>query len=379
MRKRGISAVIATVLIILITVTTVTILWVIVIPMVTDSLVFSSLEGRVTIVTSGGYTFYDASRGIASVQVKRGMDDGVIGGVKVIFSFGGDSVSSSVAAPEPGNTVVYVFDVGGRGAPDSVAVAPIFVVGDREKEGGVSSEVSIREGTAADVGFVYELGRDYEFSTAGFSGLVSWWRLEGDANDAVGDNDGALIGDVDCSVVGRYGNGCSFDGDADWIEIPDDDSLDVINEITISMWLYQLEESLAGGNAITKDATYKLGPENQATDPLYPSYQMRVQTAVGGWGSYLSSNSATTLNQWVHIVGTYDSSTNTSRIYINGNLDAQSTTGITGPLESNTENLFIGRGGSWVPYFKGIIDEPMIFNRALSENEVRGLYELDLS
>jgi len=67
MSKRGISAVVATVLIILITVAGVAIIWVGVLPILRESLVFEELEGRVSVVGTGGYTIYDSSRGIASV------------------------------------------------------------------------------------------------------------------------------------------------------------------------------------------------------------------------------------------------------------------------------------------------------------------------
>ena len=64
MNKRGVSAVVATVLIILITVASVTIFWGAIIPMTKGNLDFSSLEGKVSVLTSGGYTYYDSDTGI---------------------------------------------------------------------------------------------------------------------------------------------------------------------------------------------------------------------------------------------------------------------------------------------------------------------------
>ena len=92
MKKRGISAVVATVLIILITVAAVTIIWAAIIPMINDQLDFSALEGRVSVVTSKGYTFYDASEEVVSVQVKREVDDGVMNRVRIVFDVDGNSV-----------------------------------------------------------------------------------------------------------------------------------------------------------------------------------------------------------------------------------------------------------------------------------------------
>ena len=86
MNKRGISAIVATVLIILITVAAVTIIWGTVIPMVRDNLDFSSLEGRVSVVTSEGYTYYDSDNESASIQVKRDPDEGVMNRIRITFT-----------------------------------------------------------------------------------------------------------------------------------------------------------------------------------------------------------------------------------------------------------------------------------------------------
>ena len=179
MGKRGISAIVATVLIILVTVAAVTILWAAVIPMVSDALVFSDLEGRVSVLSSGGYTFYDADKDVASVQVKRDVDEGVISRVRISFDFGGSSVSSTVVAPESGATKVYLFDLGGRGVPSGVSVAPVFAVGEREKVGSVMSTVDVGEGVSSGRGAVYGLGEEYEDDGSCFEILG--------AGDSVGD------------------------------------------------------------------------------------------------------------------------------------------------------------------------------------------------
>lgn len=161
MRKRGISAVVATVLIILITVAAVTLVWQAIIPMIKDNLDFSSLEGRVEIVTSGGYTFYDADTKMASVQVKRGMDDVEMDRINIIFSIDGNSFSSSVVAPAPGNTKTYVFDMSAYDEPQRVSVSPIFIVGGKEKMGSVTSEKKFNEGSVGNTSVVYDVNREY--------------------------------------------------------------------------------------------------------------------------------------------------------------------------------------------------------------------------
>ncbi|MCK5449611.1 hypothetical protein KAI32_01995 [Candidatus Pacearchaeota archaeon] len=163
MNKRGISAIVATVLIILVTVAGVTIVWAAIIPLIQQSFEFSELEGRVSVVSSGGYTSYDADKKLAMVQVKRDVDDEVMESIKILFSVNGSSFGSSVPAPESGLTKVYTFDLSDYGEPDSVKVVPIFVVGNTEKEGSVTSDVRMSKGVISEVAdIVYELGGDYQ-------------------------------------------------------------------------------------------------------------------------------------------------------------------------------------------------------------------------
>ncbi|MFH0711678.1 MAG: hypothetical protein V1889_00975, partial [archaeon] len=144
LNKSGISAIVATVLIILITVAGVSIIWVGVLPMVRESFDFQELDGRVSVLSSGGYTVYDPMREVATVQVKREVDEGVMERIKVSFSIDGNSVSSTVVAPDSGQTKVYAFDLSGYGVPDSVAASPIFVgKNGAEKEGSVTSTANL--------------------------------------------------------------------------------------------------------------------------------------------------------------------------------------------------------------------------------------------
>jgi FlaG/FlaF family flagellin (archaellin) len=70
--KKGISAIVATVLIILITVAAVTIIWAAIIPMIQDTLPDEeAFETRSSVITSGGYTAYDSSTGVLFVQVEQ--------------------------------------------------------------------------------------------------------------------------------------------------------------------------------------------------------------------------------------------------------------------------------------------------------------------
>lgn len=120
--------------------------------MVKENLYFEDSDMRLSVVTSGGYTVYDAASHIMSVQVQRGADDGELSGMKIIINFEGNSYSEIKDAPAPNEMKTYTFDLSGYSVvPVSVSVAPIFVRGEKVIEGEVSSEVDILEGTISEL------------------------------------------------------------------------------------------------------------------------------------------------------------------------------------------------------------------------------------
>ncbi|MBU2576620.1 MAG: right-handed parallel beta-helix repeat-containing protein [Nanoarchaeota archaeon] len=151
MDKRGISAVVATVLIILITVVAMTIIWAVIIPLINDNLGFQDPNARLYVSTSGGYTFY--KDGCLYVQVKRGNDDANMAGFEIILTTNGNSETykyGPLYVPAPNQAIVIKIWVIPK--PDYVTIVPIFLEGDSLKRGAESSKVEIDDGTATDVG-----------------------------------------------------------------------------------------------------------------------------------------------------------------------------------------------------------------------------------
>jgi hypothetical protein len=154
--KRGISAIVATVMIMLITVAAVTIVWSVLIPMINDNMNLEGESVQLDVVGESGYTAYDPNSGLVSVQVERGSDDETIDEIEIIISFEGTTVITTVPAPEPGQLRTYTINVASQvaiyGEPYSVTVAPIYLGGE---VGSASSSEEIPEGTVQDDGEVY--------------------------------------------------------------------------------------------------------------------------------------------------------------------------------------------------------------------------------
>jgi hypothetical protein len=91
---------------------------------------------------------------------------------------------------------------------------------------------------------------------------------------------------------------------------------------------------------------------------------------------YALFSGATTVkaDTWYHVAMTYDGIS--LKQYVNGQLDGS--TSATGPILSGPLPLTMGCvGGGW--YFRGRIDELSLYNRALSQTEVQGIYDAGTS
>jgi hypothetical protein len=78
---------------------------------------------------------------------------------------------------------------------------------------------------------------------------------------------------------------------------------------------------------------------------------------------------------WHHVVGVADSSNLILKLYVDGNLVATSSYG--GSTQIGNSELNIGRNpGATFQVFNGVIDEVRIYNRALSAEEVKILYNI---
>ena len=80
------------------------------------------------------------------------------------------------------------------------------------------------------------------------------------------------------------------------------------------------------------------------------------------------------LNQWYHIVATYDNSTETFAIYVNGKKQNSKIMPGFGTIGTNTRSLFLGGYRAVDYWLEGKMDELAIWNRALTTTEAKVLY-----
>ncbi|RKU38835.1 hypothetical protein C6496_04840 [Candidatus Poribacteria bacterium] len=177
-------------------------------------------------------------------------------------------------------------------------------------------------------------------------------------------NDGELMGPK--WGEGNPDGGLVFEGNGprDFVEIPDSDSLDVPEGLTVEMWMYLEAWSTAGGTGATKELAYKVGPRSDK------KVLIRMTTGALAWGAaVVAGKTDVPLKKWTHIAGTYDAKSGEGKIYIDGALDGEGKIG--GEIVPNNDVLWLGRGAG--PFLHGRMDEVRISNIARSQPEIQEL------
>ncbi|MFA7171216.1 MAG: LamG domain-containing protein [Candidatus Paceibacterota bacterium] len=214
-------------------------------------------------------------------------------------------------------------------------------------------------------------------------GLVGYWNMEEGSGQTVydvsGNNNNGTLGSsssVDSSdpafgsghdSSGENGTGMVFDGVDDYVNCGNDESLDITDAITVSVWVKRNEEVFGSYDGIVA----RSGRQYALKGVLGTK---KVSFFVRDDATYSASSQTSDLepNAWYHVVGVYEDSTDIFNIYVNGILDVEDTTGRS-MHSSPSEFLYIGRElGDYS--FNGSIDDVRIYNRALSEDEIRQLY-----
>ena len=153
------------------------------------------------------------------------------------------------------------------------------------------------------------------------------------------------------------------------INISPRETLDV-NQTTYAVWINLTDTTPGYLGVITK------GDENRRPFSLFTTAnKLEIWYSIDKADSArLATDVVFEANKWYHIAATYGTDGNLS-IYINGTLH-KSTTERYGPDKNTTHPLHIGfrRSGAYLT-FKGRIDDVLIFNRSLSHQQIRALYE----
>jgi hypothetical protein len=225
------------------------------------------------------------------------------------------------------------------------------------------------------------------------SGLVAYYPFNGNASDASGNgNNGQLIGGTKPTYdrKGNTNNAYNFGGinNSSAIKIPNSATLKFTGGMSFSLW-YRLI-SYAGINGYGASAASgvhclisKDGDRDGGLSLLLNDAGNNKEAYGGGiagesfeW-KWLPNKApyqhAALKGQWVHVAVVC--SNTTDELYINGVCVSKGSGSAHSFTKVNTKDLYIGRFGfgTWYP-FNGDIDDVRIYNRALTADEVKALF-----
>ena len=212
------------------------------------------------------------------------------------------------------------------------------------------------------------------------NGLVAYWDFDEGSGDILHDksgngNDGTINGAT--WVDGVKGKALEFDGESDYVEVPDSPLLDLTGDFTLVAWVNEFshaqhqpyENHILSKHEpdVNSDGSWRFSIwENDVpcfvTYPPYTDYQTRP---------HVSANTSLSINAWHFVALTY-SKDGKYAFYVDGKMTGAGE--INFEIENTAKDLFIGSENGEKNYFDGIIDEVRIYNRSLGADEIKQLY-----
>ena len=180
--------------------------------------------------------------------------------------------------------------------------------------------------------------------------------------DASGQGNTGTISSATWTAAGKFGAALSFNGTSSWVTVADAASLDLTTGMTIEAWVNPaVWQRVAVCRAERKygGLAYALYSANNASRP---AAFVHTDTDIG-----VNGVAAVPLNTWTHLAVTYDGAT--LRMFVNG--VQVSSRAVPGSTAMTSGALRIGGNSVWGEYFKGLIDEVRIYNRALTAAEIQ--------
>ena len=211
----------------------------------------------------------------------------------------------------------------------------------------------------------------------GDGSCIACYTFDGNANDLSGNYNGTWSGNEQYTV-GRFNQCAKFDGNS-FIDLPSVTNLALNLQKHISFWFYA--NDVANHQLLLQIQQNDAGWAN--LDIFIENYQLKI----GGRSGHHSNTSYTTIwttniykNIWYHLVldkkdnGTYNVYLNTKPVgsflfdFYEENNPYRIVFGVFKNAPDNSENMF---------FFNGAIEQCRIFNRALTEDEIKRLYVED--
>ncbi len=199
----------------------------------------------------------------------------------------------------------------------------------------------------------------------GTDGLVAYYAFEDNADDSSGNElHGTLVGDAKFAEgPAGYGMALDLDGDGDYVDCGTPPQLDITEQITFTYWIKVVAFD-KGWNTVLSRGDDSWRSSRAGTENF-------MEAAVSGTsGNWVFGVTPVDDDNWHHVGAVYDGAT--FSVYVDGELDGSEES--TGNITVSSYPLYIGNNSQNTDReWTGLIDEVVIYNRALSVGEIRYL------
>jgi hypothetical protein len=216
----------------------------------------------------------------------------------------------------------------------------------------------------------------YAARIAGISGVAGHWRLDETggttATDALGRHHGAfengvMLGQPGALAGDAANRAARFDGSNDQVRVPDAPGLDTGDSFTLEAWVRR--------TATSSTKVYRVLSKGEANYAFGFTNNLLALRKQGHVDVARSQSVLTDTAGWHHIAATKDGAA--VRLYLDG-VDVTSSATLPSPMPAmvdTNESLFIGRASNASAGFPGFIDEPAVYDRALSAAEIAATHQ----
>jgi hypothetical protein len=209
------------------------------------------------------------------------------------------------------------------------------------------------------------------------SGLLSWWRGENNTLDQLGNNDGTpfVLVAAGTPLPLTFWNGRSeraFDfADSHYVQA----QRQVQNDFTLAAWMKSDVASRTGSQFWQGDGFIYADAPGANYDFGTAILNGKFAFGIGQPGQPDQTiQSSTTVNsgQWTHVAAVRSGSV--IKVYVNGVEEASLDTGNSAPLNAQPL-LYLGGNVADRRFYTGLMDEVLVYGRALTAREILGIYQ----
>lgn len=228
-----------------------------------------------------------------------------------------------------------------------------------------------KKGILIIIAYIVAMGIFFNKGWSKEKGLVCYLKFDEGKSDTVKDgsgegNDGQIDGEPKW-VKGVSGSALEFNGVDNWVNV-ENDPIESAAPFSVSVWVNPLEY---------KKTAWEIKIVQQRLPVTsWSLYQYERNVSLVLWHAdkvayTAEAKNALTVDEWVHIVGIFDGKN--VKIFVNGELKGSKE--VADSVIESTGGIQIGWDGTAKDReFHGKIDEVRIYNRAISNEEVKVIY-----